>query len=118
MTLKKIGIFLSALVILSLITIAIFVVWDGEGGRGKENTPPRVDPYPYDRDRDGLSDTEEALQKTSDAEFDTDFDGLFDRAEVDIWHTDPTKADTDGDGYGDGIEVIRGYDPGGAGKLP
>ncbi len=42
---------------------------------------------------------------------DTDGDGLSDLAEVSIWHTSPFEADTDGDGALDGIEVSAGTDP-------
>ena len=41
---------------------------------------------------------------------DSDQDGLSDEEEK-IYHTDPYKADTDGDGYSDGAEVASGYDP-------
>ena len=41
---------------------------------------------------------------------DDDNDGLTLKEEY-MNHTDPTKADTDGDGYNDGREVANGYDP-------
>ena len=34
-----------------------------------------------------------------------------------VYKTDPLKADTDGDGVIDGVEVDNGYDPNGSGKL-
>jgi hypothetical protein len=52
-----------------------------------------------------------------DTTTDTDGDGLTDRDETMIWHTDPLNPDTDGDGYKDGEEVKNGYNPLGAGKL-
>ncbi len=52
-----------------------------------------------------------------DTTTDSDGDGLADFDETNTWKTDPTKADTDGDGYDDGIEVKGGYNPLGAGKL-
>ena len=84
-----------------------------------EDVPrPTVDPIPQDRDRDGLTNEEEAALGTSETEFDTDFDGLSDVDEIRVWQTDPKKFDTDGDGYGDGVEVIRGFNPKGKGQLP
>jgi hypothetical protein len=42
---------------------------------------------------------------------DTDLDGLTDQGEIQIYKTDPNKADTDNDGYDDGVEVLAGTDP-------
>ena len=42
---------------------------------------------------------------------DSDHDGLPDIWEVQIFHTDPFKADSDGDGFSDGTEVRYGFDP-------
>lgn len=42
---------------------------------------------------------------------DSDLDGLTDQAEIQIYHTDPNKPDTDGDGIMDGTEVINGTNP-------
>ncbi|MDD5527357.1 MAG: hypothetical protein PHO56_00030 [Patescibacteria group bacterium] len=47
---------------------------------------------------------------------DSDNDGLSDAEEA-IFGTDPNKADTDGDGYLDGAEVLSLYDPAGPGKI-
>jgi hypothetical protein len=47
---------------------------------------------------------------------DPDFDDL-DSTQEKSYGTDPYKADTDGDGYGDGEEVSAGYNPDGHGKL-
>ena len=41
---------------------------------------------------------------------DSDCDGLI-NAEEKLYSTDPNNADTDGDGYSDGVEVKSGYDP-------
>ena len=48
---------------------------------------------------------------------DTDFDGMTDEEEREFG-TDPENPDTDGDGYLDGVEVLRGYNPNGPGNLP
>ncbi len=42
---------------------------------------------------------------------DTEDDGLTDHEETDIYKTDPDIADTDGDGYPDGLEVRNGFSP-------
>ena len=48
---------------------------------------------------------------------DSDGDGLSNEEEIIIWGTDPNNSDTDGDGYLDGDEVDKGYNPNGEGKL-
>ena len=70
-----------------------------------------------DQDRDGIKDSEEKAMGLSKTDFDTDGDNLSDISELNFWGTDPTKPDTDGDGYWDGAEIIRGYSPTGTGKL-
>ncbi len=80
--------------------------------RGKLIEPPE-----NDKDRDGILDEEEKKYGTSDFEIDTDGDALSDKMEIEFWKTDPTKTDSDGDGYNDGYEVFRGYNPAGPGKL-
>ena len=42
---------------------------------------------------------------------DTDLDGLSDRSEIDIYHTNPNLFDTDGDGASDGQEILDGTNP-------
>ena len=64
-----------------------------------------------DADRDGLSAAQEYDEGTSDADEDSDDDGLSDYDEVYEYGTDPANADTDGDGYPDGTEVSAGFDP-------
>ena len=70
-----------------------------------------------DKDSDGIADEEEKSLGTSDYQFDTDGDSLSDKDEIEIWKTDPLNPDLDGDGFTDGLEVIRGYNPAGAGSL-
>lgn len=47
---------------------------------------------------------------------DTDEDGLSNRDEL-LFGTDPNNPDSDGDGYLDGNEIKRGYNPMGEGKI-
>lgn len=47
---------------------------------------------------------------------DSDLDGLTDVEET-LYGTEPQKADTDGDSYADGQEIINGYNPLGTGRL-
>ena len=46
-----------------------------------------------------------------DPEGDLDGDGLSNFDETDLYGTDPTKVDTDGDLFSDGGEVVSGRDP-------
>ncbi len=64
-----------------------------------------------DTDGDGLTDDEEAVLGTDPLNPDTDFDGLLDGEEVNVYGTDPTNPDTDGGTIGDGVEVANGTDP-------
>jgi len=70
-----------------------------------------------DIDGDGLSNEEEEILGTDLKSSDTDNDGLSDREEVKIYHTDPLNEDSDSDTYLDGEEVENGYNPLGSGKL-
>jgi outer membrane protein OmpA-like peptidoglycan-associated protein len=61
-----------------------------------------------DVDKDGLTDrAERDIYHTDPNNPDTDGDGLKDGEEVKKYHTDPTKADTDGDGINDYDEVNK-----------
>ena len=64
-----------------------------------------------DADKDGLSNQEEQNLGTNPAYYDTDHDTVSDYDELYIYHTDPLKADTDGDGVEDGIEIANKSDP-------
>lgn len=69
-----------------------------------------------DRDRDGIDDQTETDLGLSTENFDTDGDGLSDRAEIEKYGTDPNNKDTDGDGFKDAVEVLEGYNPRGTGN--
>jgi len=62
-----------------------------------------------DTDKDGLSDCQERQYGTNPSVADTDGDGLLDGWEVLRLGSDPRQADSDGDGIPDGAEV-RGFD--------
>ncbi len=74
-----------------------------------------------DSDNDGLLDEWETKYKldknnANDAKLDNDLDGLTNLEEY-KYGADPRIADTDKDGYKDGAEVEKGYNPNGSGKL-
>ena len=86
----------------------------GEVVQMKENPGqplPVGEQPPIDSDGDGLTDEREAELGTLPLELDTDEDGLNDGEEVNVYQTDPKVADTDGDGFGDLIEVQTESDP-------
>lgn len=61
-----------------------------------------------DSDRDGLSDLYENSIGSNSFSSDSDDDGLRDIDEVRVYGSDPTKTDTDGDGFDDRTEYIYG----------
>lgn len=54
---------------------------------------------------------QEAEQTNSILIPDADKDGLADYDELFMYYTEPSKFDTDGDGFGDGDEIKKGYSP-------
>jgi len=70
-----------------------------------------------DSDEDQLLDVREYELGTDPYNIDTDNDLLPDFYEVNIYETDPLSSDSDFDGYTDGDEVGRGYNPKGDGPL-
>jgi hypothetical protein len=64
-----------------------------------------------DRDRDGVSSSDEDEYGTSDRKDDSDSDGLSDFEEIWYWFSDPISKDSDADGYTDAREILNGYSP-------
>lgn len=71
----------------------------------------------FDSRLEGLKkriDTFEGLRRsagTEDVTIDTDGDGISDFDENNLYRTDAREVDTDQDGFTDGIEIMRGFDP-------
>jgi hypothetical protein len=64
-----------------------------------------------DADEDGLNTKREIELGTNPLDEDSDYDGLYDGAEVNTHHTNPLKSDTDGDFIPDGDELALGLNP-------
>jgi hypothetical protein len=64
-----------------------------------------------DDDNDGLTNNEEVALGTNPSDADSDGDGVIDGDEVHLYGSDPLNIDTDSDGLPDGYEVAQGYDP-------
>lgn len=75
------------------------------------NGVPQEQPAIPDDDGDGISNDKEASLGTNPQSADSDNDALSDYDEVEVFKSDPLKADTDGDGNADGAEVDNGYSP-------
>ncbi len=94
---------------------------DGDGlSDGDEVNKYKTDPMKLDTDggtvADGLeverhSDPLVASDDVKKVAEDSDRDGLTDADEINRYHTDPHKMDTDGGTIADGLEVERGTDP-------
>lgn len=70
-----------------------------------------------DSDMDQILDIEEYKLGTDPYNFDTDNDGVPDFYEVSVYFSNPLVADSDSDGFTDGDEISRGYNPVGDGTL-
>ena len=64
-----------------------------------------------DSDYDGLTNIYEITIGTNPLSKDTDDDNINDYDEINIYNTDPLNPDSDGDGVSDGNEIILGLDP-------
>lgn len=82
-----------------------------DGDEIADGTDPLDPADDADQDRDGLSDDRERELGTDPTLADSDGDGLDDYEEVVIYGSDPLDADTDGDGLDDGEDVAAGGDP-------
>lgn len=63
-----------------------------------------------DYDSDGILNEDELLSGLDPNASDSDGDGLSDADERNIYHTDPTKYSTSGDGYSDAYKIVNGMD--------
>jgi len=85
---------------------------DGDGLTNLLEYKHGTDPRNPDTDLGGVSDGDEVKKGTNprndplDDPIDTDGDGLTDKAETNVFHTNPQVADTDGGGVSDGDEVL------------
>lgn len=70
-----------------------------------------------DSDADWVDKPTEDSYGSNDYEVDSDNDGLGDYEEIYYWFSDPMSNNTDGDGFKDGAEVVKGYSPVGGGKF-
>jgi hypothetical protein len=64
-----------------------------------------------DYDKDGLNNLDEYIYGANPQIQDTDDDGISDKDELFIYHTDPKNPDTNGNTYKDGVEITNCYDP-------
>jgi uncharacterized repeat protein (TIGR01451 family) len=85
---------------------------DKDGLTNLEEYRHGTDPWNPDTDMGGVSDGDEVKKGTNprdnplDDPIDTDGDGLTDKAETNVFGTNPNVADTDGGGVSDGDEVL------------
>lgn len=70
-------------------------VWDGD----------------EDLEQDGLTNLREMQYGTDPLFSDSDFDGLTDLEEIEVYKTNPTNSDTDNDKVNDGDEIKLGFNP-------
>lgn len=88
------------------IIIIKHLLLNGVASNGIESVLPSDD-----YDEDGLSLGQEYEYDTNPFLADSDYDGLTDYDEINVYNTNPIQKDTDRDGMGDGTEVDAGLDP-------
>ncbi len=76
-----------------------------------DNCPFAANSNQVDGDHDGIGDICDLSPSASNNLSDTDNDGVPDQMETDIFGTDPSKPDSDGDGLSDGAEVTNPFYP-------
>ena len=64
-----------------------------------------------DSDGDSLTNIEEFQLGLNYTNTDSDYDGLADNDEIQLYNTNPRNADTDGDGLTDAYEITNGFNP-------
>lgn len=70
-----------------------------------------VNDYDDDNDLDGLNNGYELMNALDPNNADSDFDGLSDASEINVYSSNPINKDTDVDGATDGWEVENGFNP-------
>ncbi|MEA2006981.1 MAG: sortase [Patescibacteria group bacterium] len=102
--------------------------FDGDYLNNKKEYKYHTNPRKFDTDHDGVGDGDEVEAggnpigkgplRTNEKLNELDKDGdLLLLAHENLLSTDPDKQDTDGDGFDDYHEVVRGYDPTGEGTI-
>lgn len=104
---------------------------DSDGDGVEDNQELFCDTHPFIAEKEAKENLEHELKwgevfdniyykvynKLYDLMLDSDNDGLRDYEEKEIYHTIFDNSDTDGDGYDDGEEIKKGFNPKGEGKL-
>lgn len=72
-----------------------------------------LDAKKYDSSKQVAADDKTVAEERKEfiENLDSDSDGLTDVEEEQVYQTDPSKPDTDGDGFNDGVEIQNNYDP-------
>ncbi|NQV90592.1 hypothetical protein HQ487_04290 [Candidatus Uhrbacteria bacterium] len=99
--------------VLHTIAYTDLLTWDeqsyGDDGLGGEEEATEEEATEEEATEEEATE-EEVVEEETEADIDTDEDGLTD-VEEETYGTDPENPDTDGDGYHDGEEVSTGHDP-------